>query len=154
VGGEGTMTQPAFVYVTYIRTAPEALWEALTSSAFTERYWSGLIVETDWKVGSPVRFLPDGKLMDSGEVLEAARPRRLSYSFKTEWNEDLKHFPPGRVRFELEADGPTVRLTLTHDRIESEVVRNGIGRGWPMILASLKSLLETGEALAIGSPKQ
>lgn len=141
------MAHDPFVYVTYIRSTPEKVWEALTSSAFTERYWSRTSVETDWKVGSPIRFTRNGELMDSGEVLEADRPHRLSYSFKVEWNEDLRRFPPARVTFELEDEGGAVRLTLTHDGIESDVVRTGIGRGWPMVLASLKSLLETGEEL-------
>jgi uncharacterized protein YndB with AHSA1/START domain len=142
------MAHDPFVYITYIRSTPEKVWEALTSSAFTKRYWSGVVVETDWKVGSPVRFTRGGKLMDSGEVLVADRPRTLSYTFKVEWNDDLRHFPPARVTFEIEEVEGAVRLSLTHDRLESEVVRMGIAHGWPMVLASLKSLLETGEALA------
>ncbi len=141
------MAEP-FVYATYIRSTPEQVWEGLTSSAFTQRYWAGVVIETDWKEGSPIRFVRGDTLMDSGEVLVADRPRKLSYTFKVEWNEDLRHFPPARVTFEIEEVEGAVRLLLTHDRLESDVIRMGIARGWPMVMASLKSLLETGEALA------
>lgn len=49
------MSKPQFVYVTYIETTPEKLWEALTSSEFTRKYWFGAEVRSDWKVGSPLR---------------------------------------------------------------------------------------------------
>lgn len=147
---ERTPNEPPFVYVAYIRTTPDALWRALTTSEFTARYWSGVIQETEWRVGGSVRFLRDGELIDSGEVLEFDPPRRLAYTFKPEWNADLAHLPPGRVSFGLERDGQVVKLTLVHDHIASPVIRNGVGRGWPMVISTLKTLLETGEAFSIG----
>lgn len=76
------MSKPQFVYVTYIETRPTRLWEALTSSEFTKQYWFGAEVRSDWKIGSPFALLLDGETTDSGEILEADPPRRLSYSFK------------------------------------------------------------------------
>jgi uncharacterized protein YndB with AHSA1/START domain len=76
------MSKPEFVYVTYIETTPERLWEALTSSEFIRRYWFNTEVRSDWKVGSPWALVMDGKTTDVGEILEAERPRRLSYTFK------------------------------------------------------------------------
>lgn len=77
------MSKPQFVYVSYIETSPEKLWEALTSSEFTRQYWFGAEIRSDWKVGSPFALLLDGEITDSGEILEADPPRRLSYSFST-----------------------------------------------------------------------
>ena len=84
------MTKPNFVYVTYIRTSPEKLWQALTDGASTRQYWAGRRVESDWTVGAPVTFWFDGKVSDSGKVLECDPPRRLSYSFHVEFVEALR----------------------------------------------------------------
>lgn len=68
------MDKLTFVYVAYIATTPEKLWQALTTPEFTARYWFGRRVESDWRVGSPVRYMTDdGRLSDSGEVLECDR---------------------------------------------------------------------------------
>src|SRR3981189_1925928 len=73
--------KPEFVYVTYIETTPEKLWHALTDGNFTERYWFGVRLESDWKVGSRFAMMQNGAATDLGEVLEFAPPRRLSYPF-------------------------------------------------------------------------
>ena len=120
------MSKPEFVYVTYIETTPEKLWEALTSSEFSKRYWFGTELKTDWKVGSPFALVMNGTTTDVGEVLE----------FK--------------VVFNLEPHGKLVKLTLTHEDFEDgSKLLDGISRGWPAILSSLKSMLESGTALAI-----
>lgn len=142
------MTKPSFVYVTYIRTTPEKLWRALTDGEFTQRYWFGRRVESDWTVGARVTFWHDGKLSDSGEVLECEPPRRLSYSFHVEFVEELRRDLPSRVTFELEKLGAQVKLTLTHDEFEpGSKVLAGVSTGWPVILSSLKSLLEAGHTI-------
>jgi uncharacterized protein YndB with AHSA1/START domain len=144
------MKRPEFVYVTYIETTPEKLWEALTSSEFTRRYWFNTEVRSDWKVGSPFALVMDGKTTDVGEILEAIRPRRLAYTFKHVGNEELKKEPASKVVFTLEPHGKVVKLTLTHEGfIEGGKMLDGISKGWPAILASLKSLLESGAPLAI-----
>ncbi len=75
------MTEREFVYVTYIEATPERVWEALTSGDFTEQYWGGGRIESDWEVGSPVRHVKHDRGMDwEGEVLEYDPPRRLSYT--------------------------------------------------------------------------
>ena len=144
------MPRPEFIYVTYIETTPEKLWEALTSSDFTKRYWWDTRVVSDWKVGSPFSLVLNGRTTDVGEVLEAERPRRLSYTFRHILNEAARNERPSRVTFVLEPHGKLVKLTLTHeDFAEDSVVIDGISKGWPAIMSSLKSLLETGEALVI-----
>ena len=142
------MRKPEFIYITYIETTPEKLWEALTSSEFSKRYWWDTSVVSDWKVGSPFSLVLNGRTTDVGEILEADRPRRLAHTFHHILNEEAKRERPSRVTFALEPHGKLVKLTLTHeDFAEGSVVVDGISKGWPAIMSSLKSLLETGKAL-------
>jgi uncharacterized protein YndB with AHSA1/START domain len=143
------MPKPEFIYISYIETTPEKLWEALTSSEFTKRYWWDTHVVSDWKVGSPFSLVLNGKTTDVGEILEADRPRRLSYTFRHILNEAARKERPWRVTFVLQ-HGKLVKLTLTHeDFAEDSVVIDGISKGWPAIMSSLKSMLESGTALVI-----
>jgi uncharacterized protein YndB with AHSA1/START domain len=144
------MPRPEFVYVTYIETTPEKLWQALTDSAFTRRYWFDTEVRSNWKVGSPFALVTGGKVTDSGEILEADPPRRLSYTFKHELMDDMRNEQPTKVVFTLEPWGSLVKLTVTHEGFaEASRLLDGISKGWPAILSSLKTLLESGTALAI-----
>ncbi len=144
------MGKPEFVYVSYIETTPEKLWEALTSSEFTKRYWWDTSVVSDWKVGSAFSLVFNGKTTDVGEILEADRPRRLSYSLRHILNDAASKERPSRVTFVLEPHGQLVKLTLTHeDFAKDSVVIDGISKGWPAIMSSLKSLLESGTPLLI-----
>ena len=138
-----------FIYVTYIRTTAEKLWDALTTPEFTKTYWFGTTLDSDWKKGSAWRLsFPDGRLGDGGEVLEVERPRRLVLSWRNEWKDELKAEGYSRATFEIEALGKTVKLTVTHeiDRDGSKFIE-AVSGGWPKILSSLKSLLETGRSL-------
>ena len=144
------MRKPEFIYVSYIETTPEKLWEALTSSEFSKRYWWDTSVVSDWKVGSPFSLVMNGTTTDVGEVLEADRPRRLSYTFRNVLSEAASKERPSRVTFVLEQYGKLVKLTLTHeDFAEGSVIIDGISKGWPAIMSSLKSLLESGQALDV-----
>ncbi|HEY3509588.1 MAG TPA: SRPBCC domain-containing protein [Kribbella sp.] len=140
------MSKPAMIHVTYIETTPEKLWEALTSGAFTQLYWFGRRIESDWTVGSPVRFYDstDDSLTDSGEVLVYDEPKTLAYTFK---NEVTGEQVPGRVTFTIEPRNETVvKLQVVHDEIADDTVE-GWRNGWGPILANLKTYLETGRTL-------
>jgi len=145
-----------YVYVTFIRTTQEKLWTALTDPDFTQRYWFGARQESDWKAGSPWKMLfPDGRVTDSGEVIEADPPRRLALSWRNEFMPELTAEGFGRCLMELEPVGDAVKLTVTHeiDRPDSKLIK-AVSGGWPQILSNLKSLLETGElALPLKPPK-
>ena len=144
------MPKPEFIYISYIETTPEKLWKALTSSEFTRLYWWDTSVVSDWTVGSPFSLVLNGKTTDVGEILEADRPRRLSYTFHHILSEAARKERPSRVTFVLEQYGKLVKLTLTHeDFAEDSVIIDGISKGWPAIMSSLKSLLESGSALVI-----
>lgn len=143
------MDKPDFVYVTYIATTPQQLWEALTSGDFTRRYWGGLRIQSDWKVGSPVTHVrEDGGIGWEGKVLQADPPRLLSYTFHMLISDEHRRERPSRVTFELEPMGWATKLTLTHSEFEdSSVTLETTRHGWPAIMSSLKSLLETGNPL-------
>jgi uncharacterized protein YndB with AHSA1/START domain len=143
------MSKPEFVYVTYIETTPEKLWHALTDGDFTERYWFGARLESDWKVGSRFAMVRDGTVGDAGEVLECDPPRRLSYTF-VNLSERYRDERPARATFVLEPYGKLVKLTLTHEGFDQgSRMLPAISKGWPAILSSLKSILETGRPLEI-----
>jgi len=99
------MPRPEFVYVTYIETTPEQLWDALTSSEFSRRYWFGTELRSDFKVGSRLALVMNGETTDTGEILKADPPRRLSYTFRHEVNEAMRREPATKVTFRLEAFG-------------------------------------------------
>ena len=146
------MTEAAkssFVYVTYIRTTPEKLWEALTTSEFMKKYWFGMNIETDWKTGSPWRLVfPDGRVADIGEIVEIEKPRRLVLKWRHQFRPELHEEGYTRCVMEIEPAGEVVKLAITHeiDKPDSKLI-GAVSIGWPKILSSLKTLLETGAAL-------
>ena len=146
------MSKPEFVYTTYIETTPEKLWQALTDGDFTENYWFGQRVASDWKVGSPFQFAVQGKPSIEGTVLLSDPPKRLAYTW-VPCSADAKREQTSRVTFDLEPRGAAVKLTVTHDNLDQggKTLRD-ISGGWPMVIASLKSLLETGHALPSDLP--
>lgn len=143
------MASSKFVYVTYIRTTPEKLWRALIEPEFTRQYWAGTHQVSDWKVGADWKnMIPDGRVGDSGKVVEFDPPRRLTVTWRNEFIPEMKAEGHSTCTYELEPAGTAVKLTVTHvmDKPESKLIE-GVGQGWPHLLASLKSLLETGEPL-------
>lgn len=143
------MANSSFVYVTYIRTTAEKLWNALQDPEFTRKFWVETWQDCEWKVGSSWKIMiPDGRVADSGEILEIDPPKRLILSWRNEFQPALREEGYSRLTYELEEQGTMVKLTVIHemDKPGSKLIE-AISGGWPMILASLKSLLETGESL-------
>jgi len=144
-----TESKSKFVYVTWIRTTPEKLWEALTKPEFTRQIWVETWQDCDWKQGSPWKLMiPDGRVGDSGEVLEIEINRRLVLSWRNEFIPEVTKEGYSRMTWDLEQQGESVKLTLTQeiDRPDSKLI-DGVSGGWPLIFSSLKSLLETGQPL-------
>lgn len=139
-----------YVYVTYIRTTPQKLWEALTKPEFIKQYWFDMSQESEWQPGAAwaMKF-SDGRVADAGEVLEIDPPRRLVLKWRNEFRPELKAEGFSRCVYDLEQDGDIVKLTITHsiDKDGAKLIE-AVSGGWPRILSSLKSLLETGEAMA------
>ncbi len=149
------MNKLNFTYVSYIKTTPDELWKALTSADFTRKYWFGNSVETNWKVGAPIAFVgAEGKTNISGTVLVVEKPTTLSYTWTAPTPEGERPETPSKVTFHLEPNGHMMKLTVTHDEFpEGSNVFKRIQNGWPMVLSSLKSLLESGDALDVTSAK-
>jgi len=135
-----------FVYVTYIRATQETVWQALTTPQFQRRYWFGMHQESDFKTGSPWKLVfEDGRVADDGEVLESDPPRRLVLRWRNRIRPELTDEGDARCEMTLEAEGEATKLTINHSiGIENSKLVEAVSGGWPKILSSLKSLLETG----------
>ena len=142
-------SESSFVYVTFTRTTPDELWRALIEPEFTRQFWAETVQDCDWTVGSEWRLMiPDGRVGDAGEVLEIEPPRRLVLSWRNEFRPELRAEGYSRLTYLLEPQGDMVKLTVSHQmaRPDSKLIE-AVSNGWPIILSSLKSLLETGESL-------
>ena len=143
------MQKSQFVYATYIRTTPEKLWEALIEPKFTRQYWFDTHQESEWKPGAPWKALaPDGTVICSGEVVELEPYTKMVLKWRTEKSPEQKAEGYSRMTYQIEKQDVSVKLTVLHemDVPESKTIK-GVSGGWPIVLASLKSLLETGKAL-------
>ena len=140
------MSKPKFVYVTYIKTTPEKLWAALTDPATMKKYWFGAFAETDWKAGSKwtLKF-DDGRVADSGKILECDPPKRLVIRWINEWKPEIKAEGYSRCTMTIEPYQGAMKLTIQHE-LEGGGTQfiEAVSGGWPRILSNLKSLLETG----------
>jgi uncharacterized protein YndB with AHSA1/START domain len=143
------MANSEFVYVTYIRTTPEKLWEVLTTPEFTRQYWGGNANISDWKPGSKWQHLGNSEedVYVVGEVLESLPPKRLVLT----WADPDDLTDGSRLTFDIEPLDDLVRLSVLHGNFKADSVMAGkVSQGWPKVLSSLKSYLETG--IPIDSP--
>ena len=158
------MERPTFVYATYIRTTPEKLWEALTSGDCSEKYWMGFRIQVEQKVGGTVRILPPKGMEEhgdhAGQVLVCEPGRKLVYTWNPKDKPELAAKRDGlsRVTYEITPMGREVRFRLIHENLMPEDMEKdpntfrGINNGWPAVISSLKSLLETGQPISFSSP--
>jgi uncharacterized protein YndB with AHSA1/START domain len=156
------MNKPRFVYVTYIRSTPEKVWAALTDPQTISKYWFGMTAECDFKPGSPwaLKF-SDGRVADTGEILEADPPRRLVIRWRNEFKPELKAEGYSRCTMQIEEagyypdfGGKAAKLTIHHE-IESDGGKfvEAVSGGWPKVISNLKSLLETGDVAFTEKPR-
>jgi uncharacterized protein YndB with AHSA1/START domain len=144
--------KPKTVYVIYIASTPEKVWQALTDPVFSRQYFFGFAVDVEPKQGGVFRVLyPDGRTHISGTVIEWSPPRRFACTWLVEGMKEFGELPESLVAYDIEPAGEAVRLTMTesHSWDVPEAILSGGRAGWPAILSSCKSLLETGKALAI-----
>ncbi|MED4750765.1 SRPBCC family protein [Brevibacillus choshinensis] len=147
------MADTTFVYVTYIATTPEKLWEALTNSEFTKQYFFGSTIESDWQEGSRITYSRNGQISDYGTILKCEPYRILSFTWTYVADKAIRE-EPSQVTFELKQMESTVKLTLRHEKlvpadiVDKDDTFEGLNNGWPAIMSNLKSLLETGKTLA------
>jgi uncharacterized protein YndB with AHSA1/START domain len=144
------MSKANFVYVTLIKTTAEKLWQALTDPEFNRQYWFGAHQVSDWKKGSPWKIVfADGRTADAGEILEIEPRRRMVIKWRNEFMPELKAEGYTRCTIEIEPQGDVMKLTVRHEAEKEGPHKfiDAVSDGWPPILSSLKSLLETGKAL-------
>jgi len=149
------MNQSTFVYATYIRTTPEKLWHALTTAETLKQCWMGASLESDWKAGSPWRAASaEGRLYDTGEVLESVPPKKLVLLWQSEWNPAFKAEGVSRCIYEIEPVGTIVKFTITHsiEHSDSKFIAS-IADAWPIAVSNIKSLLETGDVALPENPR-
>lgn len=139
-------TQSDFVLETYIRATPERIWAALTSPEDTRAYYFGSEVHSDFRPGSPIRYMwPEDKLMLDGRVIEADPPRKLVTTFRPHWGEGEPR--ETEVMFTIEPAGDAAKLTIVHKGLIA--AEDGIRTGWMKIMSGLKTLLETDKPLML-----
>ena len=144
--------KPKTVYVTYIASTPEKVWDALTQSEFTKQFFFGRSIEIEPREGgSFVLRMPDGRIDVKGKVVTWVPPHRLAVTWLVDWIEDMRDLPECLVSYDIAQAGDAVRLTMTeaHQWEVPDDLLSGARAGWPAILSSLKSVLETGKPLSI-----
>jgi uncharacterized protein YndB with AHSA1/START domain len=138
------------IYQVFIKATPEQIWQAITTPEFTRRYFHGARITV---TPDSYRSLgPDDSVWGDAQVLEFDPPRRLVHGWDSLYSAELAAEPTSRVSWEIEPqDGGYCLLTVTHDQLESspQTARSVAGTGWMMVLSGLKTLLETGEPLAV-----
>ncbi len=141
-----------YSYELYIAAPPEKVWKGLTDGETTKRYFYGTCLQSTLKKDSPYAYVGDGdfKVVD-GRILEIEPERRLVMTWSAHWDETVTKDPASRVTYELTPIDPTTtKLSLVHDDFDGETATyRGSVAGWPLMLSSLKSLLETGKPLAV-----
>jgi uncharacterized protein YndB with AHSA1/START domain len=140
------------VYVLYLRTTAEKLWEAITRPELTRLYYHGTEVESDFQVGSRIDYMheKDGQRVSAltGEILEVEPGRRLVHTFSFPSNDDA----PTTVTYEIEPAKDTVKLTVVHEGFAGRTrTYESTSDGWWPIVNGIKTLLETGEPLSLAS---
>jgi uncharacterized protein YndB with AHSA1/START domain len=141
------MNSSAFTYVIYIRATPQTVWAAFLDPRKQKRAWMGHTLESDWSASSAWRMVSsDGRIANSGEVIEIDPPRRLALSYRGDHVPEWLSEGYSRAIFELEAQDGATKFTVTHtmDRPESKLIA-AASASWPLILSNLKSLIETGD---------
>jgi uncharacterized protein YndB with AHSA1/START domain/DNA-binding transcriptional ArsR family regulator len=141
--------KPEHVFAVWIRATRERVWEAITSSDYTLKYYYASTVESDFRPGAPIVYRTQGNPAIIGEVIESTPPEKLVTTFDAQWDDEVRVDPPSRITWTLEQAGEGVtKLTVVHDGFASETHTFAqIGGGMPYILSGLKTLLETGEPL-------
>lgn len=139
------MTQTDFIYTTYIRTTPQKVWDAITTPEFTRQYWANENI-SDWKVGSEWKHVDtttrNARIV--GKVLESNPPKRLV----TSWASPSNLADESQVTYEISTVGDLVRLDVVHTKLSADMGK-AVSGGWPLVLSSLKSMLETGKPIDI-----
>ena len=140
----------AYTYQIYIGAPADKVWNGIVDGEMTKHYVYGTRLESKFKKGSPYAYVGDGgfKVVD-GEILAIEPKKRLVMTWKAHWDESVANDSPSRVTYELSSASPsTTKIHIVHDGFDGETATySGSVEGWPLMMSSLKSLLETGKPL-------
>jgi len=143
----------ALVYTSYMKTTPEKLWAAITNPEFARQYWGGHVNMSDWKKGSKWQHEDtnnNNNVRIAGKVVECTPPKHLVLTWASPGNEA----EISTVTFVIEPVEDMVKLEVTHAELKAgSDMAQGVSKGWPLVLSSLKTYLETGKALNIFAVK-
>jgi uncharacterized protein YndB with AHSA1/START domain len=152
------------VYRVFIKATPEAIWDAITKPEWNDKYGYRARAEYDLRPGGKYQAFANGPMLEhgapsvmvEGEVIEADRPRKLVQTWQAVWDPKMAAERVTRITWDIEA-GPAgiTSLTVTHELEGAPTVAAQVsgsdpnaGGGWSWVLSDLKTLLETGQALA------
>lgn len=141
-----------YSYELYIASPAQQVWKGLIDGEMTKRYVYGTRLQTTLTKGAPYAYLGDGDFtMVDGRILDVEPEKRLVMTWSAHWDESVSKDPPSRVTYQLTAIDPTTtKLHLVHDGFAGETATyTGSIASWPLMLSSLKSLLETGKPIAV-----
>ena len=145
-----TSRKPSYSYEIYIGAPLSRVWKGLIDGELTKQYVYGTRFESKLKKGAPYAYVGDGdfKVVD-GEILDVEPEKKLSMTWSAHWDEASANDRPSRVTYELSSSAATTtKLRVIHDEFESETATyKGSVEGWPLMLSSLKTLLESGKPL-------
>jgi uncharacterized protein YndB with AHSA1/START domain/DNA-binding transcriptional ArsR family regulator len=148
---EDPMSDTKLVYEVFIHTTAEKLWRALTEPEFTRQYFHGSEIRSKLKRGGPfLSTTVDGRKLVDGDVLECDPPRKLVHTWRVHWDPALSH-ELSTVSYEIEQKGENCKLTVTHEVANAPLTAVQVKGGWPAILSSLKTLVETGKPLVMSA---
>ena len=140
-------TKPQQVYVLYIRSSVDKVWDAMTNPETTLKYFHNTAVQSDWQVGSSIDYMmeKEGETRSAvtGEIVEIEPKKRLVHTFSFSSMSDA----PSLVSYDIEAQGEVTKLTVSHEFEAEDETFKGTQQGWPHIFSAMKTLLETGEPL-------
>lgn len=146
---------PEFTYEIYIAASARDVWRGLVDAEMTEKYVYGTRLKSSLGRGSRFAYVGEGAFEAvTGEILEVEPEKRLVMRWQAHWDEQVATDRPSRVTYELSPAGPAMtRLRVHHDSFEGRTATYTSSiDGWPWMMSSLKSLLETGQALKTPAP--
>jgi uncharacterized protein YndB with AHSA1/START domain len=128
----------------YLRSTPERVWAVLANPGKVPSERFGMSFLNDWDT----RLQFPGRTAEDETDSESAAGRRLTYEWLQTDHLTANDGHPSVVSFELTAMGEVTRLSLVHRYLTPDgSYLKVVAPGWPMVLSSLKSLVETGEPL-------
>jgi uncharacterized protein YndB with AHSA1/START domain len=145
-----TKNKPSYSYEIYIAAPTNKVWNGLVDGDLTKQYVYGTRFEGKLKKGEAYAFVGDGDFkVVEGQILDVDPEKRLAITWSAHWDESVANDRPSRVTYELFAtSAKTTKLRIVHDDFDAETATfKGSVEGWPLMLSSLKTLLESGKPM-------